>query len=82
MYRLRVVLILTHNLSASVIEVAHQGRLSLEEDSLSALLSSKERANRHRNELRGCNPPQTFRLWSLCLETKRGETVRDTLRTH
>lgn len=59
-YRLRVVLILTHNLSASVIEVAHQGRLSLEGDCLSALLSSKEGANRHRNELRGCNSPETF----------------------
>lgn len=59
-YRLRVVLILTHNLSASVIEVARQGKLSLEGDWLFfALLSSKEGANRRRNELRGCDSPQT-----------------------
>lgn len=43
-FRLRVVLILTHNLAASVIEVTHQGRLS-------TLLSPAEGANRRRDEL-------------------------------
>lgn len=65
-YRLRVVLILTHNLSASVIEVGRQGRLSLDGDWLFfffAVLSSKEGANRRRNELKGSESPQTSRLW-------------------
>ena len=46
-YRLREVLILTHNLSASVIEVAHQGRLSLDRNWLSDLLSSEDGADTH-----------------------------------
>lgn len=64
-YRLRVVLILTHNLPASVIEVGRQGSLSLDGDWLFfpfAVLSSKEGANRRSNEVKGSESPQTSRL--------------------
>lgn len=51
-FRLRVVLILTHNLTASVIEVTHQGRAEFgKSNRLSAFLSPAEGANRRRIEL-------------------------------
>lgn len=71
-FGVRVVLMLTHNLSASVIEVEHRGRLSLER--LAFCCAKLEGANRQK-ELRGRNHPNTFSEQSLCLETKADDTL-------